>query len=96
MPGDQVTVRAWGALAVDLMLPVDAQGNIFIPAVGPVQVKGVSSGELNSVVTRAIKQVYTDNVSVYTNLQGVQPVAIFVTGFVKNRGATRVRRATRC
>ena len=86
MPGDQVTVRAWGALEIDLMLPVDAQGNIFIPNVGPVQVKGVSSGELNSVVTRAIKQVYTDNVSVYTNLQGVQPVAVFVTGFVKKPG----------
>lgn len=86
MPGDQITVRAWGALEVDLMLPVDAQGNIFIPAVGPVQVKGVSSAELNSVVTQAIKQVYTDNVSVYTNLQGVQPVAVFVTGFVKKPG----------
>ncbi|WP_425482505.1 polysaccharide biosynthesis/export family protein [Allochromatium palmeri] len=86
MPGDQVTVRAWGALEVDLMLPVDAQGNIFIPDVGPVQVKGVSSAELNDVVTRAITQVYTDNVSVYTNLQGVQPVAVFVTGFVKKPG----------
>jgi len=86
MPGDQVTVRAWGALEVDLMLPVDAQGNIFIPDVGPVQVKGVTSAGLNDVVTRAIKQVYTDNVSVYTSLQGVQPVAVFVTGFVKKPG----------
>jgi protein involved in polysaccharide export with SLBB domain len=86
MPGDQVTVRAWGALEVDLMLPVDAQGNIFIPDVGPVQVKGVTSAGLDDVVTRAIKQVYTDNVSVYTNLQGVQPVAVFVTGFVKKPG----------
>ena len=86
MPGDQITVRAWGALEVDLMLPVDAQGNIFIPDVGPVQVKGVTSAGLNDTVTRAIKQVYTDNVSVYTSLQGVQPVTVFVTGFIKKPG----------
>lgn len=86
MPGDQITVRAWGALEVDLMLPVDAQGNIFIPEVGPVQVKGVTSAGLDDTVTRAIKQVYTDNVSVYTSLQGVQPVTVFVTGFIKKPG----------
>ncbi|WP_295399077.1 polysaccharide biosynthesis/export family protein [uncultured Thiocystis sp.] len=86
MPGDQVTVRAWGALEMDRALPVDAQGNIFIPQVGPVQVQGISSSELNARVTAAIGDVFTDNVSVYTNLQGVQPVAVFVTGYVNTPG----------
>lgn len=86
MPGDQVTVRAWGALQLDHVLPVDAQGNIFIPQVGPVAVQGVTAGELDGRVKQAIGQVYTDNVSVYTNLQGVQPVAVFVTGFVRAPG----------
>ncbi len=36
LPGDQVTLRLWGgAVEMDRVLPVDAQGNIFIPAVGP-------------------------------------------------------------
>ncbi len=86
MPGDQVTVRAWGALELDRVFPVDAQGNIFVPQVGPVQVQGVSAGELDKRVKSAIGEVFTDNVSVYTNLQGVQPVAVFVTGYVKNPG----------
>ncbi|NEV61123.1 polysaccharide biosynthesis/export family protein [Thiorhodococcus minor] len=86
MPGDQITVRAWGALELDLVLPVDTQGNIFIPQVGPVQVRGVSAADLNRQVSSAIRQVYTDNVSVYTNLQGIQPVVVFVTGFVKSPG----------
>lgn len=86
MPGDQVTVRAWGALQLDHVLPVDAQGNIFIPQVGPVAVQNVTAGELDTRVKQAISQVYTDNVSVYTNLQGVQPVAVFVTGFVRAPG----------
>jgi protein involved in polysaccharide export with SLBB domain len=86
LPGDQITVRAWGALDLNRVLPVDAQGNIFIPAVGPVQVMGVSNGDLDERVRAAIRQVFTDNVSVYTNLQGVQPVAVYVTGFVESPG----------
>lgn len=86
LPGDQVTLRLWGAVEVDRILPVDAQGNIFIPTIGPVQVMGVSHGQLDSIVRTAVRQVYSDKVSVYTNLQGVQPVAVFVTGFVSKPG----------
>ncbi|MFL1455773.1 polysaccharide biosynthesis/export family protein [Marinobacter sp. GN3S48] len=86
LPGDQVTLRIWGAVDIDQVMPVDAQGNIFIPAVGPVQVKGVSHRQLDAVVRQAVEDVYPNNVNVYTNLQGVQPVAVFVTGFVEKPG----------
>lgn len=86
LPGDQVTLRIWGAIDVDRVLPVDAQGNIFIPSVGPVKVQGVSHRQLDATVRAAVRDVYPENVSVYTNLQGVQPVAVFVTGFVQKPG----------
>lgn len=86
LPGDQVTLRLWGAVEMDRVLPVDAQGNIFIPAVGPVQVEGVSHSQLDSVVKSAVRRVYPNNVNVYTNLQGVQPVSVFVTGYVNKPG----------
>lgn len=85
-PGDQVTVRAWGAIELDRALPVDAQGNIFLPGIGPINIEGQSSQEVDNSVRRAITSVYSDNVEVYTNLQGVQPVALFVTGNVENPG----------
>ena len=85
-PGDQVTVRAWGAFEFDRVLPVDAQGNIFIPGSGPLNVEGQSSQEVDNSVRSAITSVYPDNVEVYTNLQGVQPVAVYVTGYVENPG----------
>lgn len=85
-PGDQVTVRAWGAFEFDRVLPVDAQGNIFIPGSGPINVEGQSSQEVDNSVRSAITSVYPDNVEVYTNLQGVQPVAVYVTGYVENPG----------
>lgn len=85
-PGDQITVRAWGAIDMDRVLPVDTQGNIFLPGIGPLEVKGMTSEEVDSAVRSAIRSVYRDGVEVYTNLQGVQPVALFVTGYVENPG----------
>lgn len=85
-PGDQITIRVWGGVEIDRVLAVDAQGNIFLPSIGPLQVQGISNVQLNARVRGAIQSVYPENVSVYTNLQGVQPVGVFVTGYVMNPG----------
>jgi len=86
MPGDQVTLRLWGAVEVDRVMPVDSHGNVFIPSVGPIKVQGLPYNQLDSTVRRAVQTIYPENVNVYTNLQGVQPVAVFVTGFANNPG----------
>lgn len=85
-PGDLITLRLWGAVELERVLPVDAQGFIFIPSVGPVRVQGSAQQGLNGLVKSAVQSVYPENVNVYTNLQGVQPVAVFVTGEVENPG----------
>jgi len=86
MPGDQVTLRLWGAVEVDRVMPVDSHGNVFIPSVGPIKVQGLPYNQLDATVRRAVQTIYPENVNVYTNLQGVQPVAVFVTGFANNPG----------
>ena len=86
VPGDQVTIRVWGAVEIEKVQPVDAQGNLFLPGIGPVKVQGLSHSQLNSRVRGAVESVYPEKVHVYTNLQGVQPVAVFVTGYVENPG----------
>ncbi|MBM7457053.1 protein involved in polysaccharide export with SLBB domain [Oceanisphaera litoralis] len=85
-PGDQVTLRVWGAIDIDRVLPVDAQGNIFIPGVGPIKVQGIKHSQLDARVRAAVNSIYSNNVQVYTNLQGVQPVSVFVTGYVQSPG----------
>lgn len=85
-PGDQVTLRVWGAVEIDSILTVDAQGNVFIPGVGPTAVQGQNSQQLDGTVRSAIQRLYPENVQVYTNLQGVQPVGVYVTGYVKSPG----------
>lgn len=84
--GDRITLRMWGAFNHEFVHTVDAQGNIFIPNVGPVNVLGVRNGDLNDQVTERIKQVYRANVGVYATLEAAQPVKVYVTGFVRQPG----------
>lgn len=86
LPGDQIIVRVWGSVEIDRVLPVDTQGNIFIPSIGPVHVQGTSNSQLTPKVKAALKTIYTEGVNVYTQLQGVQPISVYVTGFVNNPG----------
>ncbi|MBX2881875.1 MAG: polysaccharide export protein [Granulosicoccus sp.] len=85
-PGDRISVRVWGATQFNDSLVVDHQGNIFLPTVGPISVHGVSNRDLNQRVASAVGGVFTDNVKVYTSLDGTQPVGVFVTGYVVSPG----------
>lgn len=84
--GDQIDVRMWGAIDAQLMLQVDAQGNIFVPRVGPVRVANVRNGQLNETVLREIRTVYREDVGVYATLAAAVPVKVFVSGFVRKPG----------
>lgn len=84
--GDQLDVRLWGAVDVQLLLPVDAQGNVFIPRVGPVRVVNVRNGELNEVMRNEVRRVYREEVGVYATLAAAVPVKVFVSGFVRRPG----------
>lgn len=84
--GDQIDVKLWGAVDVQMVLPVDAQGNVFIPRVGPVRVLNVRNGELNAVVEREVRRTYREEVGVYATLAAAVPVKVFVSGFVRRPG----------
>lgn len=86
-PGDRIGLRIWGAAEVNEVAVVDAQGNIFLPGVGPIPVEGVQNGRLNTHIKNAVQRVFTDNINVYTNLQSTTPVLVYVTGFVNKPGA---------
>ena len=52
--GDELSLQMWGAVTLNEVLTVDAQGNVFVPQVGPVQVLGVRNDELNELI-RALR-----------------------------------------
>ncbi len=84
--GDTLQVRLWGAFGFDSLLVVDPQGNVFVPNVGPVPVRGVRNSDLQASVEQAVRRVYRANVSSYASLAEAQPVRVFVSGFVPRPG----------
>ena len=84
--GDKVSLQLWGGFEFAGSFTVDAQGNIFVPKVGPVKLLGVRNADINDVVSEAVKRVFRKNVNVYANLGGAEPVKVLVTGFVRQPG----------
>lgn len=84
--GDRVHVRLWGAFNFDGLQVVDAQGNLFIPSMGPVRVQGVRNADLNRHIEALVKQTFRANVGVYATLDAAQPVKVYVTGYVRAPG----------
>ena len=84
--GDIISLQLWGGYEVTSKLTVDAQGNIFIPNIGPVKLQGVANKDLNSTIAKKVSSVYQKNVKLYANLDASEPVKLYVTGFVKKPG----------
>lgn len=84
--GDKLQVRLWGGFNYDAVLSVDAQGNIFLPQVGPLKVQGMRNSDLQASVEAAVRKVFRANVYCYASLANAQPVRIFVSGFVNRPG----------
>ncbi len=84
--GDKISLQMWGGFDFTGDLTVDAQGNVFIPKVGPVSVQSVKNEDLNVVISEAVKTIFRKNVGVYASLGGAEPVKVFVTGFVAQPG----------
>ena len=84
--GDRVSVRMWGAFNYEETQAVDAQGNVFVPNVGPVRVLGVGNADLNRQVESQIKRTFKSSVGVYATLEAAQPIKVYVTGFVRAPG----------
>jgi len=84
--GDKINIWLWGAVNYADVPTVDTQGNIFIPNIGPIHLKGVPASDVNKLVSSKIKTIYTDNVEVYVNLLTATPVSVYVSGAIIRPG----------
>ena len=84
--GDIVSVKIWGAVELAADVPVDSQGNIFLPKVGNIPVLGVKNEQLIPTIQKSVKRVYLNKVQVYANVVNYQPITVFVTGNVIKPG----------
>jgi protein involved in polysaccharide export with SLBB domain len=85
-PGDVTQIHLYGATTLDQVAPVDGNGDVFIPTVGPIHVAGTTVGNLQATVQEAVRSVYTRGVSIYATVGAAQPIEVYVTGAVLSPG----------
>ena len=78
-PGDEVIIRAWGAIDVDYRALVDRNGQVNLPKVGSFTVAGVKASELERHLRAQIGRLYT-NFNLNVSLGQLRGVKVFVVG----------------
>jgi len=85
--GDQFKLVIWNArLNLSYDLQVNPQGQILVPRLGTVQVKGQTVGELQAQLQTRMRQLQADPVAVQVFLQQVRRVPVLITGRVQRPG----------
>lgn len=88
-PGDEILLRVWGQVDMDLKLAVDRNGTIFVPEVGNVSVAGVSYQNLGEHLKKALGRVFR-NFELNASLGQLRSIQVFLVGSAKRPGAYTV------
>lgn len=88
-PGDEIDIKIWGAVDIGIRLPVDRQGQITVPKVGPITVTGIKASELDTYLRKQISKVYA-NFELNASVGKLRSIQIFVVGQARNPGAYTV------
>jgi protein involved in polysaccharide export with SLBB domain len=84
--GDRILIRMWGAQSSEEIVMVDADGTIFLPEVGPVDIVGKTLTQAQEQIKTSISKIYKDNVGIHATMADIKPISIFVTGNVNTPG----------
>ena len=88
-PGDEILIRAWGQIDVDVRATVDRNGRIYIPKVGSINVAATRYQDLDARVRTAVSRIFK-NFDLVVTLGELRSVQIFVVGQVRKPGSYTV------
>jgi polysaccharide export outer membrane protein len=88
-PGDEIFIRAWGAVDIDYRALVDRNGAISIPRVGTINVAGIRAQDLQPLLKTAIGRVFR-NFDLNVTLGQLRSMQIFVVGHAMRPGTYTV------
>lgn len=83
--GDEIQVRGWGMINVDVTAIVDRAGAIYIPRVGSVKVAGVKYRDLQGTLRQAIGKVFS-NFELSASIGQTRALQIYVVGHAVRPG----------
>lgn len=88
-PGDELVLRVWGQVNLDLEMTVDRAGAVFIPQVGNVNVAGLQFQQLQGFLRSQLGRVFK-NFDLNVNMGQLRSVEVFVVGQVRRPGTYTV------
>jgi protein involved in polysaccharide export with SLBB domain len=83
--GDEIQIRGWGMVNVDVTATVDRGGAIYIPRVGSVKVAGVKYRDLQGHLKQAVGKIFT-NFELTASISQTRAVQIYVVGHAVRPG----------
>ncbi len=83
--GDELVIRAWGQIDIDVQAQIDRSGHIFIPKIGQIMVSGMRLSEVTNVVRTSIQKIFK-NFELTVTLGSLRQIQYYVMGFVKQPG----------
>jgi len=90
--GDQLTINVWGASQTKYLLPIDKNGAITIPDVGPIYLAGLSVEKGMSLIKNRLMAIYSGMAGEFPNtwaeisLGAVRSIKINVIGEINAPG----------
>ncbi|MGC1462836.1 MAG: SLBB domain-containing protein [Terracidiphilus sp.] len=88
-PGDQLLIRVWGKIDLDISVTVDRNGQINIPKVGTLSVAGLRYAQVEGYLHTAIGSQFKD-FELNVALGQLRSIQIFVLGNARQPGAYTV------
>ncbi len=88
-PGDEIVIRGWGQVDINIHAVVDRNGEINLPKVGAINVTGIRYQELQGYLKKAIGHVFR-NFNLDVTLGKLRSVQVFVVGQARQPGVYTV------
>jgi polysaccharide export outer membrane protein len=88
-PGDEVQVRAWGGVTLNVHAPIDRNGNLYLQGIGTVRVAGLKFADLDGFLSRRIGEQYR-KFELTVSLGQLRSIDVLVVGRARRPGAYTV------
>lgn len=85
-PGDQVLIRGWGSLDIDVRAVIDRNGMVSLPRVGSVSLAGVKAAQAEGVLRNAVGKFYKD-FQLSVTLGQLRAITVYVVGQARRPGS---------
>lgn len=85
-PGDQLIIRGWGSLEIDVRALVDRNGNINLPRIGSIYLAGVKYSQAEGVIRLAIGKYFKD-FQLSVSMGQLKAINIYLVGQARRPGA---------